>query len=65
MSAKGTQQSMILTYQICVLNTCSLQGVTWLSTSLYQQTFRKINMITDQIIHTLQKWDCMLVYVII
>ena len=43
MSAKCAQQSMILTYQIfCVLNPESLQGLHD-STSLYQQTFRKIH----------------------
>ena len=42
MSAKCDQQSMILTYQICVLNLWSLQGPHD-STSFYQQTFRKIH----------------------
>ena len=43
MSAKYAQQRMILIYQIfCVLNPWSLQE-SHDSTSLYQQTFRKIH----------------------
>ena len=43
MLAKCLQQSIILTYQVfCVLNPWSLQG-SHDSTSLYQQTFRKIH----------------------
>ena len=66
MSVKYAQQSVILTYQIfCALKPLIITGVTWLFTSRYQQTFRKIHYINWLNYPHTKKLVCMLLYVII
>ena len=63
MSAKYAQQSMILTYQIfCILKHWSLQGTHDTLLPSMSKHLEKITILTDQIIHTLKKELCMLLY---
>ena len=54
MSAKCVQQSMILTYQICVLNPWSLQGSHDSLLPSISKHLGKLPILTNQIIHTLK-----------
>ena len=54
MSAKCAQQSMILTYQICVLNPWSLQQSHDPLLASISKHLEKFTILTDQIIHTLK-----------
>ena len=54
MSAKYAQQSMILTYQVCVLNPWSLQGLHDSLLPSISKHLEKSTVLTDQIIHTLK-----------
>ena len=54
MSAKCAQQSMILAYQISVLNPWSLQELHDSLLASISEHLEKFTILTDQIIHTLK-----------